>query len=73
MRAGVVDVGSNTVRLLVADVRRDGSIEPVAEERAFLGLGAEIAETGALARGTVSAAAGVCGRYAKRSASTARR
>ena len=66
MRAGVVDVGSNTVRLLVADVGRDGSIQPVAEERAFLGLGAEIVETGTLARGTMSTAAQVCGRYAQR-------
>jgi exopolyphosphatase/guanosine-5'-triphosphate,3'-diphosphate pyrophosphatase len=65
VRVGVVDVGSNTVRLLVANVRRDGSIEPVAEERAFLGLGAEIAETGTLSPGTVSSAARVCGRYAK--------
>jgi exopolyphosphatase/guanosine-5'-triphosphate,3'-diphosphate pyrophosphatase len=66
MRAGVVDVGSNTVRLLVADIDRHGSIEPVVEERAFLGLGAEIAETGTLAVATVSTTARVCRRYAKR-------
>lgn len=41
MRVGIVDVGSNTVRLLVADVRGD-DVEPVHEERAFLGLGAEL-------------------------------
>lgn len=41
MRVGIVDVGSNTVRLLVADVR-GGDVDPVHEERAFLGLGAEL-------------------------------
>ncbi len=41
MRVGILDVGSNTVRLLVGDVR-GGTVETVCEERAFLGLGAEI-------------------------------
>jgi exopolyphosphatase/guanosine-5'-triphosphate,3'-diphosphate pyrophosphatase len=41
MRVGIVDVGSNTVRLLVADVR-GGEAATVYEEREFLGLGAEI-------------------------------
>ena len=41
MRVGIVDVGSNTVRLLVGDVS-GGTVETICEERAFLGLGAEI-------------------------------
>ena len=41
MRVGIIDVGSNTVRLLVGDVR-SGSVESIREEREFLGLGAEI-------------------------------
>lgn len=45
MRVGVVDVGSNTVRLLVGDVS-GGSVESVREEKAFLGLGAEIVAHG---------------------------
>ncbi len=45
MRVGIVDVGANTVRLLVA--ARDGDrIVPIREERAQLGLGEEIERTG---------------------------
>lgn len=45
MRVGVVDVGSNTVRLLVASVQ-DGEIEPLREERSALGLARDIEATG---------------------------
>ena len=48
MRVAVIDVGSNTARLLVADVDADGSVVPVAEERSYLRLGAEIERTGTL-------------------------
>ncbi len=41
MRVGVVDVGSNTVRLLVASVD-SGEVRSLREERAHLGLGEEI-------------------------------
>jgi exopolyphosphatase / guanosine-5'-triphosphate,3'-diphosphate pyrophosphatase len=66
VRVGVLDVGSNTARLLVADVRPDGSVSPVATESTHLGLGAEIAESGTLRRKTIATAADVCRRYAKR-------
>lgn len=66
MRVGVLDVGSNTVRLLVVDVGADGSLEPVATEKEYLGLGAEIAETGTLGATTIASAAALCRRYAKR-------
>ena len=39
MRVGILDVGSNTARLLVADVR-GSRLEPVTTGRAHLGLGA---------------------------------
>jgi exopolyphosphatase / guanosine-5'-triphosphate,3'-diphosphate pyrophosphatase len=45
MRVGIVDVGSNTVRLLVAE-RTRGGLRPVCEERALLSLGAEIERHG---------------------------
>jgi exopolyphosphatase/guanosine-5'-triphosphate,3'-diphosphate pyrophosphatase len=47
VRVGIVDVGANTVRLLVAG--RDGeSLVPVREERVQLGLGEEIERTGGI-------------------------
>jgi len=47
MQVGIVDVGANTVRLLVAG--RDGRrIVPVREERVQLGLGEEVERTGEL-------------------------
>ena len=45
MRVGVVDVGSNTVRLLVA-ARRSGTLETLDEEREYLQLGEEIERLG---------------------------
>lgn len=45
MRAGVVDVGSNTVRLLVAK-RRGGCVDAIREEREFLQLGEEVERLG---------------------------
>ena len=42
MRVAIIDVGSNTARLLVANVTGKGTIVPVAEEREYLRLGAEI-------------------------------
>ena len=47
MRVAVIDVGSNTVRLLVSE-RRAGGIESVRESRDLLLLGKEIERRGAL-------------------------
>jgi exopolyphosphatase / guanosine-5'-triphosphate,3'-diphosphate pyrophosphatase len=46
MRVGIVDVGANTLRLLVATRARDGGVDPLREERRQLGLGEEIVRTG---------------------------
>jgi len=64
MRVAVIDVGSNTARLLVADVTDDASVLPVAEEREYLRLGAEIESTGTLGREKIEEAARVCGGFA---------
>ena len=64
MRVAVIDVGSNTARLLVADVTAGGRVSPVLERRERLGLGAEIAESGGLCARTVDTVAHVAGRYA---------
>jgi exopolyphosphatase/guanosine-5'-triphosphate,3'-diphosphate pyrophosphatase len=42
----VLDIGSNTARLLVAADARHGGVSPVREERVHLGLGAEIEREG---------------------------
>ncbi len=65
MRVAVIDVGSNTARLLVADVGADGRVSAAVERRERLGLGAEIAETGGLSDGTVRVVARVARRYAQ--------
>ena len=49
MRVGVIDVGSNTIRLLVTE-RRGRVLTPLEEDKAYVGLGAEI-----LRRGTIGA------------------
>jgi exopolyphosphatase/guanosine-5'-triphosphate,3'-diphosphate pyrophosphatase len=46
MRVGIVDVGANTVRLLVAASGEPGCVEPVRAERSQLGLGEEIERNG---------------------------
>ena len=45
MRVGIIDVGSNTVRLLVAS-SAGKRLVPVHERRAFLGLGEEVESYG---------------------------
>ena len=45
VRAGVIDVGSNTVRLLVAEPRRRG-LETILSERTHVGLAADIEREG---------------------------
>jgi exopolyphosphatase/guanosine-5'-triphosphate,3'-diphosphate pyrophosphatase len=49
MRVGIVDVGGNTARLLVAEHEVEG-VERIAQERFVLGLGAEIEARGAISR-----------------------
>lgn len=63
MRVGVIDVGSNTARLLVADVS-DG-VEAVREEKRFLGLAADIARHGKIRRRKLALTADVVTRYAR--------
>src|SRR5262249_62408135 len=45
MRVAAIDVGSNTVRLLVATLE-DGVVKPIQEERTAVGLAREIERTG---------------------------
>jgi exopolyphosphatase/guanosine-5'-triphosphate,3'-diphosphate pyrophosphatase len=68
MRVAVIDVGSNTARLLVAAVADNGSVVPVAEERSYLRLGAEIEQTGALSKKKIAATADICASFARQAA-----
>lgn len=61
MRIGVVDVGSNTIRLLLAQVEGN-EIVPLAKERVRLGLGAEIERTGMVSDLSIAAAAKAVGK-----------
>jgi exopolyphosphatase / guanosine-5'-triphosphate,3'-diphosphate pyrophosphatase len=60
----VIDVGSNTVRLLVARPTADG-IVAVRQEKAFVGLGAEILRHGLIRPAKLEEAAAVARRFAR--------
>lgn len=61
MRIGVIDVGSNTIRLLVARVDR-GSVDAIVKSRVRLPLGEEIERTGVVSEVSVAAAAKAVGK-----------
>lgn len=61
-KVGVIDVGSNTVRLLVASVS-GRSVAGLAERKAWLRLGADIALAGSISRSRLSAAEAVVGDF----------
>jgi exopolyphosphatase / guanosine-5'-triphosphate,3'-diphosphate pyrophosphatase len=48
MRVGIVDVGANTLRLLVATRDHRGRVDPIREDRRQLGLGEELERSGGL-------------------------
>lgn len=64
MRVGIVDVGSNTIRLLVA-TRKGSKVVAHWEEREHLALGEEVARLGALPPARIEEAADCVGRYAR--------
>jgi exopolyphosphatase / guanosine-5'-triphosphate,3'-diphosphate pyrophosphatase len=63
MRVGVVDVGSNTVRLLVS--RRNPCLEPLHQARAYLRLGDEIDRNGWISEAKLRETVECVRRYAK--------
>jgi exopolyphosphatase/guanosine-5'-triphosphate,3'-diphosphate pyrophosphatase len=56
MRIGVVDIGSNTIRLLVAEVE-GGAVLPIEKERVRLSLGEEIERLGGVSETSIATAA----------------
>ena len=64
MRAAAIDVGSNTVRLLVASLE-DGLVKPVQEERTAVGLARDVERTGRIPDEKIDRAARIARRYAR--------
>jgi exopolyphosphatase/guanosine-5'-triphosphate,3'-diphosphate pyrophosphatase len=64
VRVAVVDIGSNTARLLVA-TRGGSSVEAVREERAVLALGDEIERLGRISEPKLAETVERAGRYAR--------
>jgi exopolyphosphatase/guanosine-5'-triphosphate,3'-diphosphate pyrophosphatase len=65
MRVGIVDVGANTLRLLVA-AQEDGRLVALREQRVQLGLGEEIERSGALGEEKLAEAAAVARAHVRR-------
>jgi exopolyphosphatase/guanosine-5'-triphosphate,3'-diphosphate pyrophosphatase len=66
MRVGIVDVGANTLRLLVATCDRRGQIEPIREDRRQLGLGEELERSGVIGKETLEAAGVIARAHVRR-------
>jgi exopolyphosphatase / guanosine-5'-triphosphate,3'-diphosphate pyrophosphatase len=64
MRLGIVDVGSNTIRLLVASCGPAG-LEPLLEEREHLFLGEDVERTGRITRARLKRAVRCARSYAQ--------
>ncbi|MDQ3669325.1 MAG: hypothetical protein M3377_03440 [Actinomycetota bacterium] len=64
MRVAIIDVGSNTVRLLVAD-RSSAKLTPVHEARTFLGLGEEVELLGRIRAERLARVAACAASYAR--------
>jgi exopolyphosphatase/guanosine-5'-triphosphate,3'-diphosphate pyrophosphatase len=64
MRAAVLDVGSNTVRLLVAEQTRRG-LKPILAEGVHLGLACDIEQDGRISRPKLEEAERLAGRYGR--------
>jgi exopolyphosphatase / guanosine-5'-triphosphate,3'-diphosphate pyrophosphatase len=65
MRVGVVDVGSNTVRLLVADACSPRRVDTLHERRAFVGLGVDVDRLGWISSGKLCEAIQTVREYAE--------
>jgi exopolyphosphatase / guanosine-5'-triphosphate,3'-diphosphate pyrophosphatase len=65
MRLGVLDIGSNTVRLLVASPAGQAGLEPILEEREHLFLGEDVERIGRISAAKMKRAVRCAGAYAQ--------
>lgn len=63
MQIAIVDIGSNTARLLVADVTADGRVVEIAQEGVHLALGVELARGGDLTSEKIEEVVAVARRF----------
>ena len=54
-RLGAIDIGTNTIKLLIASVDEDGSLEVISREKSLVRLGSETLATGRLSREAIEA------------------
>ena len=66
MLVGVVDIGSNTARLLVASVDKSGAVEQVGREREYLRLGDDVHALGRIGPEKLESARRVAKSFARR-------
>ncbi|HET6848920.1 MAG TPA: hypothetical protein VFH74_08680 [Gaiellales bacterium] len=65
MKVGIIDVGSNTVRLLAAQHGSEGAVFPIREERRQVGLGEAIERRGSITAAKLDETARTARGYAK--------
>lgn len=65
MRIGAIDIGTNTVLLLIADVEDDGILRPVAHEQRFPRVGRDVDARGAIHQEAVDRLTSVLEEYAR--------
>jgi exopolyphosphatase/guanosine-5'-triphosphate,3'-diphosphate pyrophosphatase len=63
MRCACIDIGSNTTRILVAEVDADGQLRPVLERKAYTELGRDLRATGTVSARRLRALATVVTDY----------
>jgi len=71
VRVAVIDVGSNSVRLLIASVKRGSDVRELAREREYLRLGDDAYRLGRISERKLDELSGVAWRFTRR-ARTAR-
>jgi exopolyphosphatase / guanosine-5'-triphosphate,3'-diphosphate pyrophosphatase len=64
VRAGIIDVGSNTLRLLVAE-QPGRTLETIVSERTYVGLASDIEQTGAISAERLGRVAKLAARYSR--------